>query len=144
MTFWNISFYFDRKSQQMTFWNIFFLFSQKICLRFHTNCLQWDNLHKMSNPNFWEKYGKYHPSVLCYIVQKVVMVSLTLSPLSFWALYMYIPSLKFPPLKHQSQLQLMTLSNIFFHLFFLESKSWHFMWIICQADDSHEISRLSF
>ena len=30
----------------------------------------------------------------------------------------------------------MTISFIFF-LFFREDKSWHFMWIICLADDSH-------
>ena len=35
--------------------------------------------------------------------------------------------------------------DIFIYLlFFLENKSRHFMWIICQADDSHEISRLIF
>ena len=31
-----------------------------------------------------------------------------------------------------------------FFLFFRENKSWHFMWIICQADNSHEMSRLVF
>ena len=34
-------------------------------------------------------------------------------------------------------------SNFFF-LFFRENKSWHFMWIICQGDDSHEMLRLVF
>ena len=29
-----------------------------------------------------------------------------------------------------------------FFYFFRENKSWHFMWIICLADDSHEMSRL--
>ena len=28
----------------------------------------------------------------------------------------------------------------FFLLFFRENKTWHFMWIICLADDSHEMS----
>ena len=32
----------------------------------------------------------------------------------------------------------------FFYLFFRENKSWHFMWIISQADDSHEMSILVF
>ena len=27
-------------------------------------------------------------------------------------------------------------------LFFRENKSWHFMWIVCQADNLHEMSRL--
>ena len=31
---------------------------------------------------------------------------------------------------------------IYFFLFFRENMSWHFMWIICLADDSHEMSRL--
>ena len=30
----------------------------------------------------------------------------------------------------------------YYFLFFRENKSWHFMWIICLADDSHEMSRL--
>ena len=30
------------------------------------------------------------------------------------------------------------------NFFFRENKSWHFMWIICQADSSHEMSRLVF
>ena len=28
--------------------------------------------------------------------------------------------------------------------FFRENNAWHFMWIICRADDSHEMSRLPF
>ena len=33
----------------------------------------------------------------------------------------------------------------FLFLFFRENKSWHFMWIVCQAaDDLHEMSRLVF
>ena len=32
----------------------------------------------------------------------------------------------------------------FFVLLFRENKSWQFMWIICLADDSHEMSRLVF
>ena len=31
-----------------------------------------------------------------------------------------------------------------FFLFFRENKSWHFMWIVCLADDSHEMSKLVF
>ena len=31
-----------------------------------------------------------------------------------------------------------------FFFFFRENKSWHFMWIVCQADDSHEMSRFVF
>ena len=31
-----------------------------------------------------------------------------------------------------------------FFLFFIENKSWHFIWIVCQAYDSHEMSRLVF
>ena len=38
----------------------------------------------------------------------------------------------------------MTIFFICFFLFFRENKSWHFMWIVCLADDSHEISRLVF
>ena len=34
--------------------------------------------------------------------------------------------------------------KFFFLLFFKENKSWYFMWIVCLADDSHEISRLVF
>ena len=34
--------------------------------------------------------------------------------------------------------------NFEFFFFSEENKSWHFMWIVCQADDSHEISRLVF
>ena len=30
--------------------------------------------------------------------------------------------------------------HFFFFLFFRENKSWHFMWIICWADNSHEMS----
>ena len=37
-----------------------------------------------------------------------------------------------------------TFKYFFFLFFVLENKSWHFMWIICQADYSHEISRLIF
>ena len=29
-------------------------------------------------------------------------------------------------------------------LFFIENKSWLLMWIVCQAEDSHEKSRLIF
>ena len=32
----------------------------------------------------------------------------------------------------------------FFFLISDENKSWYFMWIVCQEDDSHEISRLVF
>ena len=32
----------------------------------------------------------------------------------------------------------------FLKSFFKENKTWHFMWIICLADDSHEMSRLIF
>ena len=32
----------------------------------------------------------------------------------------------------------------FLCVFFRENKAWYFMWIICLADDSHEISRLIF
>ena len=32
----------------------------------------------------------------------------------------------------------------FFFLFFIANKSWHFMWTVCQADNSHVISRLIF
>ena len=32
----------------------------------------------------------------------------------------------------------------FFFFFFRENNSWHFMWIVCLADNSHEISRLVF
>ena len=41
-------------------------------------------------------------------------------------------------LKSQSQTQQMT----FYFLFSLyrENKTWHFMWIICLVDDSHEMS----
>ena len=35
-------------------------------------------------------------------------------------------------------------NSFIFFLFFRENKSWHFMWIVCSADDSHEISRLVF
>ena len=35
-----------------------------------------------------------------------------------------------------------TFKSIF--LLFLENKSWHFMGIVCQTDDSHEISKLTF
>ena len=34
--------------------------------------------------------------------------------------------------------------NFDLNLYFREIKSWHFMWIVCLADDSHEISRLVF
>ena len=43
--------------------------------------------------------------------------------------------------KLQSQQQQMT---FWFFLSFIENKTRHFMWIICQADDSHEMSRLIF
>ena len=33
-------------------------------------------------------------------------------------------------------------TQVFFFLFFWENKPWHFMWILCWADDSHEMSRL--
>ena len=29
-------------------------------------------------------------------------------------------------------------------LFFRENKAWHFMWIVCLADDSHEMSSIIF
>ena len=29
-----------------------------------------DNLHEMSNPNFWEEYEKYHQFVICWISPK--------------------------------------------------------------------------
>ena len=32
----------------------------------------------------------------------------------------------------------------FFFKYFRQNKSWHFMWIVCQADNSHEMSRLVF
>ena len=32
----------------------------------------------------------------------------------------------------------------FFFFFFRENKSWQFMWIVCWADNSHEMSRLVF
>ena len=32
----------------------------------------------------------------------------------------------------------------FFFFFFRENKSWHFMWIVSLADDSHEMSGLVF
>ena len=34
--------------------------------------------------------------------------------------------------------------EILFFLFFSKNKPWYFMWIVCQADGSHEISRLIF
>ena len=34
--------------------------------------------------------------------------------------------------------------DIFICLFFRESKAWHFRWIICSANDSHEMSSLIF
>ena len=51
------------------------------------------------------------------------------------------PPDKNSPLKRQSQLKQMTILIFWFSE---ENKSWHFMWIICQAGDSHEISRLVF
>ena len=46
------------------------------------------------------------------------------------------------PLKRQAKF---VADNIkFFVLFFRENKYWHFMWIVCQADDSHGMSRLVF
>ena len=34
---------------------------------------------------------------------------------------------------------------LFFFVFvFIENKAWHFMWIICQADDLHKMSSLIF
>ena len=34
--------------------------------------------------------------------------------------------------------------DMFNFFFFIDNKSWYFMWITCQADDSHEMSRLIF
>ena len=41
-------------------------------------------------------------------------------------------------LNYHSKLQQATL--YFFILFLQENKAWYFIWIVCWADDSHEIS----
>ena len=55
--------------------------------------------------------------------------------LAFWILTIKAPS-KICRRQH--------LNFLFIILFFRDYKSWHFMWIISLADDSHEMSRLFF
>ena len=45
---------------------------------------------------------------------------------------------------HQLQLQQTTFFFFFLSVFFRVNKTWQSMWIICLAEDSHEISRLIF
>ena len=47
------------------------------------------------------------------------------------------------PLKCQVKLQ-QTTFLLFLLLSFEENKAWCFMWILCQAEDSHEISNIIF
>ena len=34
--------------------------------------------------------------------------------------------------------------NSFKYFYYFREKSWHFIWILSQADDSHELSKLIF
>ena len=73
-----------------------------------------DNMHEMSNLVFWENYHQ-----ICPECDRSLTFNAPSKICSRWQLFLFL-------------------------LFFKENKSWYFMWIVCQADDSHEISRLVF
>ena len=58
--------------------------------------------------------------------------------------FFFSEQLKILTLKTPCKICCRRLSNFIkkIFLFFRENKSWYFVWIICQADDSHEISIL--
>ena len=60
------------------------------------------------------------------------------------SLFAYILTLKFPTITAADSIlkYLFFFFFFFFFNFFDEKKSWHFMWIICQTDNIHEMSRL--
>ena len=52
--------------------------------------------------------------------------------------------LTFLNLKAPSKICSRRYSDFSFFIFFRENKFWHFLWIVCQADDSYKMSRLVF
>ena len=56
----------------------------------------------------------------------------------------YVNQTKYQPLKRQAKFVADDIQKQNFILFFRENKPRYFMWIVCLADDSHEMSRFVF
>ena len=128
------------KNCQLTIFWIVFLFSQKTVFDISCKLSPFrDNLHERSNPTFCRKSRRMTticclPSLLREHNRLNLKVLLLL--LSDWCLTL------------KAQVTTAADDNcLFIYFFFIfqsENKSWHFMLIVCLADDSHKMLRLVF